>query len=157
MNCPECGVPCHEDGTCPKCGGVYYIVKKEKRGSRGKGGGAGFLVLVAVVVSGLFYLLAKTPGCSSSSPPADRAGTFTVQPNTLGCETLDDYNQLARLAGDLPAFERSMRESVLKGVCRWLPVGEKAFMEDYKMTADAAKVRVQGESQSYWIPGRSAK
>lgn len=160
MNCPECGTPC-KDGACMKCGIVFdstaAAAARQKQAERDAAMMTKcFYALVPLVVTGVIFFLAKTPGCSSSAPAA-RPGSFIVQPNTFGCKTLEDYKRLSGLAGDLPAFERSMRESVLKGTCLWLPVGKKASLEDYKMAADAAKVRVQGDSQSYWVPGKSAK
>lgn len=106
-----------------------------------------FSFITALIVLGVLYIPAKAQGYEYK--------TFTVRPNTLGCENLEDYKRLSNLAGDLQAFDKLMKLYILSGACRWLPVGKEAIVERYGVLDSTAKVRVKGETQSFWIPQKS--
>lgn len=171
--CLKCGAVRNPgDEECPFCGVIYAKAeaaakakaqqqtaeeqasseKKTEKSANKTGCGCALAVLLAVLLFSFFN------GDKNDERPTILPGnTFIVKPNTFGCINLDDYKHVTNIgrSGDTEAFKKLLKTSILTGKCNYLQTGSTAYIEDTSFMEDAVKVRMQGETTSYWIPRKT--
>ena len=156
VNCSACGKPVSVMAdNCPHCG---HPVDKMLRLSPlerkiGKVVEAAIGAMILFTMLGLMYCTHKILTPQSGGGSSASSGTITIRANTVGCRSVEDFRALADMAArrDYAAFERRLKAHVATQTCKELPTGATAYREGYNGTHGADKIRIEGESGTWWI------
>lgn len=77
----------------------------------------------------------------------------------IGCVSRDYYEKLVSFAasGDNEAFKKALVAGVMTEQCTMFQAGASVILEDTAMFSGMMKIRVRGETTSYWTSIESAK
>lgn len=89
----------------------------------------------------------------SAKHEAGRSNTIAITERTPGCRTVEEFRKLADIAAskDDAAFGKALVNSIAAGRCTLLEPGAQVYREDSSLRHGAVKVRVAGETESWWI------
>lgn len=91
---------------------------------------------------------AQTPAPAAAPPD----GLFITKDDLPGCVRREDFDALTNMArsGDMEAFKKLSLAGWVSGRCTVFKKGQRVYLEETAFWSGMQRLRIHGETKSYW-------
>lgn len=93
-------------------------------------------------------LIAAFSTQTASTEASSNAGQ--MKRSAFGCQSRDEYYEIARLSDDKEAFTKALLAKLGSGRCMLLETGQQVYLVESSLFSGMVRVRPKGDPTNFW-------